>query len=56
MDDYPDSICLATLKPDARSFVNTAELRPYSVSLANSMASSSLSTTIKETVGPKDSS
>ena len=52
---YPVSICLATLNPAVRSSVNTAELRPYSVSLAISMASSSLSTTISETVGPKDS-
>ena len=50
---YPDSICLATFNPLAKSSVKTAALSPYSVSFANFTASSSLSTTNKLTLGPK---
>lgn len=52
---HPDSICLATRSPLKRLSVKTADVRPYSVSLASATASSSVSTTIRETVGPNDS-
>lgn len=51
----PDSTSLAILNPRAKLSVNTAPLSPYSVSFAISIASSSLSTPIKLTIGPKDS-
>jgi hypothetical protein len=51
----PVSICFAILKPRCKFSVNTADARPYSVSFAILIASSSDSTTNSDTVGPKDS-
>ena len=50
---HPDSMPLATLKPLPRSSVKTEAARPYSVSFANSRASSSVSNEYRLTVGPK---
>jgi len=55
IETYPLSICFAILKPRARFSVKTALERPYSVSFAISIASSSLEISMMETEGPKDS-
>ena len=52
---YPLSIAFATLSPRPKFSVNTAAERPYSVSLAISIASCSLDISITETEGPNDS-